>query len=311
MAKPFNTNRFNEILKEYNQHLQAEKITGKEVILSNGLVLDSIRDVRLCKRRVMSGDSVWKENFDRIYGAEREQRKIAEKQCRLLTSVKGGINCQQKHYEKIKSNLNTGNPWNRGLKGNYPYSHSCLEETKEKISNANRGEKNGMFGKKHSEEEKQRRSKIMKDRILSGDFTPNSNNRNTHWDSFYRNKKYRSSWEAMYQYFDNEAEYETLRIPYKFDNKDHIYIIDFVNHKTKTAIEVKPQELVNDKKTQAKFSAAKEWCSDNEYTFLLVNKDYFISHLIPADLTEFDIKTQKKIRNLYEIDQQKRNRKIN
>lgn len=307
MAKPFNTKRFNEILKEYDQQLQAEKITGKEIVLSNGLVLDSIHKVRLCKRRVMSGDSVWKENFDKIYGTDREQSKIAEKQCRSLTSVKGGLNCQQKHHEKIKSNLNTGNPWNKGLKGNYPYSHACLEETKEKISNANRGEKNGMFGRKHSEEEKQRRSKIMKDRILSGEFTPNSNNRNTHWDSFYKNRKYRSSWEALYHYFDNEAEYETLRIPYKLDNIDHIYIMDFVNHKTKTAIEVKPQELVNAKKTQAKIFAAREWCDDNGYTFLLVDKDYFISQSIPSDLTEFDIKTQKKIRNLYEIDQQNRN----
>lgn len=311
MAKSFNTNQFNKILKEYNQDLQAVKITGKTVILSNGLILDSIREVRLCKRRVMSGDSVWKEYFDRIYSINVEQRKIAETQCRLLTSAKGGVACQQKHGEQIKSNLNTGNPWNKGLKGNYPYSHSCSEETKEKISNANRGEQNGMFGRKYSEEEKQQRSRIMKDKILAGDFTPNSNNRNTHWDSFYRNKKYRSSWEALYHYFDNNAEYETLRIPYNFDNKDYIYIIDFVNYETKTVIEVKPQELVSDEKTQAKISAAKEWSDKNEYTFVLANKDYFVSKLIPNDLTEFDIETQHKIRNLYEITQQKRNRKIN
>jgi len=300
MAKQFDIERFNNILKEHNQQLQAEKITGKEVVLSNGLVLTSERDVRLCKKRVMSGDRVWKENFDRIYSINKEQRTSAEKECRSLTSVKGGVNCQKEHKEKIKLNLNNGTPWNKGMRGNYPYSHSCSEDTKKRIGDANRGEKNRMFGRTYSNEEKQHRSKIMREFILCGKFTPNSNNRNTHWDCFYQDKKYRSSWEALYQYFDNEAEYETLRIPYKFDNKDYIYIIDFVNHKTKTVVEVKPQELLNDKKTQAKISAAEDWCDNNGYDFVVADKAYFTSKPMPTDLSEFDTKTQNKIRNLYE-----------
>ena len=104
MAKQFDIERFNSILKTYNQQLQAEKITGKEVVLSNGLVLDSVKDVRLCKRRVMSGDRVWKENFDKIYSIDKNQRISAEKECRSLTSIKGGVNCQKEHKEKIKSN---------------------------------------------------------------------------------------------------------------------------------------------------------------------------------------------------------------
>lgn len=300
MAKQFDIERFNKILKEYNQQLQAEKITSKEVILSNGLVLCSERDVRLCKRRVMTGNKVWKENFDRLYGINKEQKTSAEKECRSLTSIKGGINCQKEHKEKIKSNLNTGVPWNKGTKGNYPYSYPCLENTKKRIGDANRGEKNGMFGRKYSIAEKQHKSQKMRELILSGKFTPNSNNRNTHWDSSYQNKKYRSSWEALYQYFDKEAEYETLRILYRFNNKDFIYILDFVNHKTKTLVEVKPQELLNNKKTQAKISAAKEWCNNTGYNFVVVDKDYLISKSIPKDLSEFDIKTQNKIRKLYE-----------
>lgn len=303
MAKQFDIERFNKILREHNQHLQAYKITGKEVVLSNGLILNSEREVRLCKKRVMSGSDIWKKNFDRIYNTDNNIRDTAEKECRSLTSVKGGINCQQKHKEKIKSNLNTGTPWNKDLKGNYPYSYPCSVDTKAKIGDANRGEKNGMFGKKLSDKEKQYRSILMKEKILSGEFTPNSNNRNTHWDSFYKNKKYRSSWEALYHYFDNDADYETLRLPYKFDNKDYIYIIDFVNHKTKSVIEVKPIEFINDKKTQAKVSAAKKWCKTNEYTFILADKDYFLSKSLPTDLTEFDNKTQEKIRKLYETGQ--------
>lgn len=300
MAKQFDIERFNNILKKHNQHLQAEKITGKEVVLSNGLVLTSERDVRLCKKRVMSGDRVWKENFDRIYSIDKEKRTSAEKECRSLISVKGGVNCQKEHKEKIKSNLNNGTPWNKGMKGDYPYSHLLSEDTKKRIGDANRGKKNGMYGKKHSLEERQNKSQKMRKLILSGEFTPNSNNRNTHWESFYQNKKYRSSWEALYQYFDREAEYETLRIPYRFNNKDYIYIIDFVNHKTKTLVEVKPRELLNDKKTQAKISAAKEWCNNNRYSFIIADKNYLVLQPMPKDLTEFDIKTQHKIRNLYE-----------
>lgn len=141
----------------------------------------------------------------------------------------------------------------------------------------------------------------MKEKILSGEVTPNSNNRNTHWDSFYKNKKYRSSWEALYQYFDNAAEYEALRISYSFDNNNYIYIVDFVNHVTNTVVEVKPKELVNDKKTQAKILAAQNWCADNKYTFVLADKEFFTSKAFPTDLTAFDAKTQQKIRKLYEV----------
>jgi hypothetical protein len=300
MPKQFNIEGFNQILKEYNQQLRAETISSREIILSNGLVLNSERDVRLCKKRVMIGNKAWKENFDRLYSINNKERNAVEKECRSITSKKGGISCQQQHKEKIKSNLNTGTPWNKGMKGKYPYSYACSEDTKKKISNANKGENNGMFGKKHSEEERCRISKIMKEKILLGEFTPNSNNKNTHWESFYKNKKYRSSWEALYHYFDSDAEYESLRVPYSFQNKDYIYIIDFVNHKSKTVIEVKPQELVNDNKTQAKISAAKEWCNINGYTFVLADKNYLLSKSMPTTLKDFDSKTQNRIRNLYE-----------
>lgn len=303
MAKRFDIEKFNKILKEHFQKLQAIKITGKEIVLSNGLNLISPQDIRLCKRRVMNGDKVWKEYFDEIYSLDKNQRDNAEKKCRSLTSVKGGITCQKKYKEKIKLNLNNNNPWNKGMKGNYPYSYPCSEETKQKISKSNYGDKNGMFGKKLSVGQKYMKSQKMKELILSGQFTPNSNNRNTHWDSFYKHKKYRSSWEALYQYFDNEAEYETLRITYNFDNNDYIYIIDFVNHKTKTVVEVKPIELINDKKTQAKISAAQKWCNNNKYTFILADKNYFLSLSMPTNLTEFDAKTQNKIRKLYEDSQ--------
>jgi hypothetical protein len=304
MPKRFDIEQFNRILKEHNQQLQAEKITGKKVVLSNGLTLQTEKEVSLCKRRVMCGDSVWKENFDDLYSTDSNVRKVTQQYCRSATSSQGGISCQKKYNKKIKNNLNTGIPWNKGEKLHYDFWNKGKtkhnDERIRKISEGRTGEKNWLFGKKYSDDDKAKQSKKMKDLILSGKFTPNSNNRNTHWDSSYKNKKYRSSWEALYHYFDNDAEYESLRIFYKFENKDYIYIMDFVNHKTKTAIEVKPRELVSDKKTQAKISAAKKWCDNAGYTFVLADKEYFLSKSMPVDLTEFDSKTQNKIRNLYE-----------
>ncbi len=300
MAKKFDINKFNSLLSTANQTVYAVKITGKEIELSNGLSLTSEQDVRLCKKRVLTGHNCWRQNFDDIYSIHKSTRIAAEKQARSVTSKQGGINCQLMHKEIIKHNLNTGIPWNKGTKGDYPYAYTMLAETKEKISAANTGSKNGMYGTIMSAEDKLHRSNIMKEKILNGTFTPNSNNRNTHWDTFYKNKKYRSSWEALYQYFDKDAEYETIRIPYVYNNKEHIYIVDFVNHDTKTLIEVKPEELMYDEKTKAKINAAKEWSTTNGYAVIIANKEYFINKKPPTNLDNFDDNTKNKIRKLYE-----------
>jgi len=301
MAKIFDITNFNNILKNLNQTLFAEIISVNEIKLSNGLTLTTERDIRLCKRRIMTGHPVWKNTFDRLYSIDVSIRVDAEKAARAVTSKIGGAACQLIHGDKIKENLNTGIPWNKGTKGNYPYSTTVTAETKQKISQANIGSKNGMYGTVMSAEDKLHRSNIMKEKILNGTFTPNSNNRNTHWDAFYKNKKYRSSWEALYQYFDKDAEYETIRIPYVYNNKEHIYIVDFVNHDIKTLIEVKPEELMYDEKTKAKINAAKEWCTTNGYTVIIANKEYFINKKFPTNLDNFDENTQNKIRKLYEI----------
>lgn len=300
MPKKFDIEKFNKILKTNNQKLKAVEITKNLIRLSNGLELTSESDIRKCKRRIINGESCWAENFDIIYGLDKVESIMAEIKCKSKISKKGGINCQQRHGNKIKKNLNTGNPWSKGLKGNYPYSYKHTDETKLKISKSNSGEKNGMFGRKMPSEEKIRKSLLMKEKILTGKFTPKSNNRNTHWGSFYRGKKYRSSWEALYQYFDPNADYESFRIEYFFDYKNYIYIVDFVNHIDKKLIEIKPKELLTDKKTQAKLFAAKQWCNQNNYEFILADKNYLLSYSIPVNLNDFDIKTQSKIRKLYE-----------
>ncbi len=301
----FNIDKFNNILLEFKQELRAVVITGKIIELSNGRIISDRLCIARCKKRVMTGHNIWKQNFDRIYGLDENDSIIAKKQARSSTSKKGGITVQQKYGDKIKQNLNTGVPWNTGAtglqvawnKGKNKYNTASLQ----KLSEDRTGAGNPMYGTKMPNEAKQFKSIAMKKKILSGEFTPNSNNRNTHWDSYYCDKKYRSSWEAVYQYFDPEAEYEKLRITYLFEKKEYVYIVDFINYTTKTVVEVKPVTLCyNNKKTVAKIKALKEWSVNNDYSLLLVDKNYLLLKGIPKILSEFDNKTQQKIKKLYE-----------
>ena len=74
--------------------------------------------------------------------------------------------------EKIRKTLIGNIPWNNGLKGCFSEEakikigdgHRGIklsEETRRKISESLRGEKNPFFGKNHSEESKQKMSKIV------------------------------------------------------------------------------------------------------------------------------------------------------
>jgi len=143
-------------------------------------------------------------------------------------------------------------------------------------------------------------SKIMKEKILLGEFTPNSNNRNTHWDSSYNGKKYRSSWEALYQYFYPDDEYETLRIEYKINSINSIYILDFINYNNKIVTEVKPAELCNGEIFITKYKALECWALKNNFTIQIADQHFFKKHGIPSNLECFDNNTKRKILKLYE-----------
>lgn len=141
-------------------------------------------------------------------------------------------------------------------------------------------------------------SQLLRSRILSGEFTPKSNNRNTHWDSRFNNKTYRSSWEALYQYYNPNAEYEKLRITYEYKDKNYIYIVDFIEYDKKIVTEVKPKELLNDPKTKAKLNALTNWANINHYTINIFNMDNILS-LSEPDYSQFDIKTQQRLKAIY------------
>jgi hypothetical protein len=292
--------QINEQLEKYQQKLRIIEYTAQFISLSNGCIISGAERKKF-SARFRATTSIWIEKFDAIMNGE-----ISETEIKHLLAVQRGKKCQALHGEKIKLNLNTGIPWMKGKFGLF-VGHKHTEETKKKISQKNSGKRNGMFGRVHSDEHKKQLSVKMKSLILTGQFTPNSNNRNTYWDATFDGKQYRSSWEAMYQYYNQNAEYETLRIPYLWNGDNHVYIVDFVDHISKLAIEVKPKELFKGDKWAAKYDALVEWAIAQNYTVLLVDQHWLSSQSSSPDLDRFDNKTAHKIGKLYETGKSNRN----
>lgn len=127
-----------------------------------------------------------------------------------------------------------------------------------------------LLGRKASDLSKEKMSAAQVNRILSG-IRPRYSS-----GVFYsvKNKKefyYRSSWEKMYmQYLENKLNasynYECLKIPYYYNNNKRWYVPDFF---VDGAIiqEIKPQYLINKERNVAKFSAAREYCKQNNMVF--------------------------------------------
>lgn len=208
----------NNKLAKYNQisRILFYSANPRKIILNNVEYLGNSA-LRIIRR--INGDEHWIQNFDKIYLTFEID---IEKKIKSLISKKGGKVCQSLYGEIIKKNLNTGIPWNKNTKGSYPYSSWCKGLTKDTderlqlLSDNRTGKGNPMFGIKMSKKGRVIRSKAMKQKILDGTFTPNSNNRNTCWDSYYGDKKFRSSWEAIYYSLNKEDLYESLRITYVY-----------------------------------------------------------------------------------------------
>jgi hypothetical protein len=142
-------------------------------------------------------------------------------------------------------------------------------------------------------------SERVKASILNNKFTPNSNNRQTHFDVTFCGKQYRSSWECVYQSLNPHDEYEKLRIPYTLDGKTKIFIVDFVNHTLKTVTEVKPSSIIyRCKVSRIKLEALYNWAASNGYKATIFNEYDIValSEDIKYDL--FDTKTEQRIKAL-------------
>lgn len=288
--------RLNAKLQEHGQSLRVVKYSGESITLSTGNILIGLSKDRFCKRVKNPKTTIWVSNMDALISG-----KISEKEIKSDLSGIGGRRVQELYGPLIRKNLNTGTPWNKGTKGQKIGTLGPRSaEVKLAIGKKNAGSGNGMWGVKMSDSEKKKKSDQMKQKILNREFTPKSNNRNTHWDSMFDGRKYRSSWEALYQYINPAAEYETLRIEYTVNNITRIYIVDFIDHGSKVAIEVKPKELCKGENFTAKFSALATWAACNGYTVQLADRDYLKSQMVQIEYSRFDSKTAKKIKELYE-----------
>lgn len=286
-------------LQEYEQTTRVIELGSTYIVLDNGCKLEHNERLKFIRRIFNKKTNLWVKNIDSILSGDITVQAIKSK-----LASNGGFAVQKQHKDKIKQNLNTGLPWNKGLT-NLP-GRPLSDESKLKISIANSGDKNGMFGVKMSDEKKKEKSELMKQLILNGKFTPNSNNRNTHWTSEFDGKKYRSSWEALYQYINPIAKYETLRIEYELNDIIQIYIVDFIDEVNRVLVEVKPKQLCSGDKFEAKMKALTNWANENLYTILMVDKDWILSQSIYIDYSRFDLQTAQKIRKLYEIDKKNR-----
>lgn len=119
----------------------------------------------------------------------------------------------------------------------------------------------------------EKQSKTMKRKILEGSFIPNTENRLCHKIFKYDNKKFRSSWEIVFYYLHKDYEYETKRIKYILNNKEHVYISDFYDPKTNTIFEIKPDRLMYVIQKE-KYDIIKQECINQGYNFIHCGDDW-------------------------------------
>jgi len=227
---------------------------------------------------------------------------VTFKGLRRLQLSNAAKKCFEVHGESIRNKNKGMVPWNKGMKGVYS-SVPCSEEKKVKISKANSGERNGMYGTKYTDEDKYNMSVKMKQNILDGKFTPKTNNRNTHFYTVLDGNTYKSSWEAIYKYFNPLCEYEKLRLKYfdTVENTERVYIVDFVDNLNKILVEVKPKIFFETQNVKDKLISLYEYAASYDYAVVLVDENYLIQYdYYQIDKERFDSKTYKKITKFYE-----------
>ena len=295
-----NLEEYNNVLEKYEVILRATYISKDRIILNNGKILTHGSDIRRFRRGIKNNAVEFITRIDTIYGDDVTASLNALKEIKSIGASKGGKEVWRKSGDIIREKLKGRTPYNKGISGIYKHGPRS-QQIKEKISKANSGKNNGMFGTTMSDADKRMRSKKMKELILQGKFTPNSNNRNTHWNASLDGRKYRSSWEALYQFINPSAEYEALRIEYFIDATTKIYIVDFVDHINKIVVEVKPRELCTGLKFESKMSALTNWANITGYSILIVDAQWLILQLRNVeDYTRFDNNTARKLKSLYE-----------
>lgn len=172
-----------------------------------------------------------------------------------------------------------------GIRNRKIYNDTCSEECHFKLRSKLQTENNTVhrMTPETKKKWKENLSKSLKKSIADGRFTPNVTNS---WclsmiETKLKNNiiSHRSSWESYFHIFNeivgNELEYETIRIPYIYENEKHTYIVDFVDKKNKLLFEIKPNSEKTKKKNETKRKYANEWCKSNGYKYMIIADVWF------------------------------------
>lgn len=270
-------NEVNNTIKLHDQFINIKSYNKSSIEFDNGLVIDG-DVVKFYRKLYVKSDNIeyfkfhdeilnHPEPFSKMHEVSNNEKKRLQ--------ILGGTN-MVKNNPKFCKNAIGRVPWNKDTTGvMQAWNKGLTKETSDsvrKISDSKIGKKNPMFGKTHSQEVKDNQSRLIKDKILNGEFTPCIKNSRTHWTAEYNGMKYRSTWEMNFHKIYPELEYETIRIQYNYDNKQYVYIVDFVDEANKVLYEIKPLSLVEVPKNIAKHDAAIEWCKLNNYTYKIITE---------------------------------------
>lgn len=312
--------KYNKLFKDNDIKLRIVNWLPTSIILNTDLIL---REIEKRKFRSRCKSIFALNNFDQLYAINDSNKRD------MLMNELGRINAQQKS-KKVWNNLSQSDkdervnhmrnirmlcdhskvimptPWN---KNKTKYTDKRLLINSQNMT----GEKNPMFGRSPSPEQRLKQSIALKKKIKSGEFTPCIQNSRTHWECIFDGKKYRSSWEAIYASLNPMDLYEELRIEYPYQNDIKIYIVDFINHQHKTLTEIKPQEHTLSQKNKCKFKAAKEWCNAHGYKFQVLTQEYIIEKYedIPFEKLEIPNIKEKLRRIKHEANKKEINKKTN
>jgi hypothetical protein len=209
-------------------------------------------------------------------------------------SCRGWTNINNLVKEGSRSNGFTGKSHNeetiKKLKSS-DKSYTKTDDFKQKISNATKGEKNGMYGKslyetwlnQYGKEEADKKYDIWKSKIsnatkgekngMYGKSSPNGSGNG--WSGWYKGTFFRSLLELSYivnifERFNIEWESaEQKKYIIKYVNSEGIsrtYRPDFIVS-NKYLIEIKPKKLHNSKSVKEKTNAAIDFCKSNNLIF--------------------------------------------
>lgn len=179
--------------------------------------------------------------------------------------------CNKKydHY-KIIYDLDNHNVIKKQTKGKYTCSRNCYHNLL----------KDKKIYYEYDQNARKKQSTKLKEKIIKGEFTPNSTNSwcKSRIESRDGTKHFRSTWEAVYWAYNKNLLYETVRVPYMWNGEKHIYIVDFENKESKIIYEIKPKNQIRAKEEE-KIKSAMNWAKDNGYLFKIINEDWFLTNI--------------------------------